>query len=146
MVVIKDPVFGSMTKNHGFTKNESMVVFGRKRNVKIKASAFSNQVINDKQRDAYKYLQSNQKDIFKDASKMIIDYIEENRNEISMYYKKLKPYNNVNSFGDDILIKTIIFSQSGELIMTFNVIWDFDASLAVKILPSKAIGDESLFI
>ena len=83
--VCTDSVFGIMTYRHQWYKNETMVLFGKKYDVKVAAQAYSGKDITDEERKGYQYIKEHWTTLQKDIWKALSDYVSENVQDITTY-------------------------------------------------------------
>jgi len=105
--MIKDDVFGEMNFNLGWVKYEKLCVWGELLNIRMRVSAYENEVPNALQKNAYKKLIENFDVLISKAKKELNKYL-------TAINRSLK----------DITINEILFIENGVTAILCSSNWD----------------------
>ena len=126
METTKDKVFGKMTYRHSWSKQDSILMFGKAYSIKITAQAYKNEDINDLQRESYSvyrdFLESHQEEI----EQRLLKYCQENYQSGETLETILTP-------------TEILFEQDGSWGVLFESAYDSEHGLAAFIKNDEII-------
>lgn len=118
---MNDKIFGELSYDGGWTKKESLRLWGKDNDVKIVVSAYENEEPNAAQQDAYVRLKSDLEEISKLSLKKLTKYMRELEDDIIAYA-------NVSAIPDDVFelvsISEILFMESGSFGIMCKAKWD----------------------
>ena len=128
METTKDKVFGKMTYRHSWSKQDSILMFGKAYSIKITAQAYKNEDINDLQRESYSvyrdFLESHQEEI----EQRLLKYCQENYQSGEVLETILTP-------------TEILFEQDGSWGVLFESTYDSEHGLGAFIKNDEIIID-----
>ena len=131
-------LFGKMSRNkNGWSKLDIITLFETDYDVMITAQTYENELINSAQEESYKYFKRNIRFISNRIERLICDYV--NKNELANYYSRA-------DFNNDIIPTEVIFKQDGSVVILFDVIWDKEHGIAVRVYPDYNIGSQDMFL
>ena len=133
----KDPIFGEMTYKHIWQKTETINMFGKKFDVTISASAYSEKPITKEQQDSYKNFKENELKILNKLELKITEYINSNKEDISV---------NSQDLSELLTPQILLFNQDGETIFLFDCVWDIEHGIGVNITSDYEIGSQDMFL
>ena len=146
-MTVDDTVFGEMSYDVAlWLKTEEIRMWGKDFETKIEVRAYDNAEISEVQRNSYLYLKSNIQTISEYTASLICDYVNENFEDLSLYWDKPKVYKSFNDFGDDIRLTAILFEEDGSIIFLCEVAWDVENGLGIKLNRVMDIGPQELFL
>lgn len=137
MGTINDNVFGMMEYKHRWVKNETISFFGKNNNVTIAAKAYKEKPITDEQRLAYTKFKSELVILSDKAKTEAIKYFA------SVEKKQISSDSELNSI---LLLKTVLFTQDGEVILLFNSTLDEENGIGIQLYPSIQVGPQDTFL
>ncbi len=141
-----DVVFGEMTYDHRWYKTKEEVIFGKKYNISIVASAYTGRLITDAQRSAYVAFLEKKSECYDIAAGQLTRYINENLDELLQETDDVKQVESVNDLCEMVTPTTILFKQDGTTLILMECIWDEENGVAVEVAPDVAIGSQDLFL
>lgn len=106
-MMINDDIFGKMNFDVGWIKYEKLCIWGKLLNVKIRVSAYENEMPNDLQKSSYKRLMGDFDILMSKAKKELNKYL-----------------NAVNKDLETVGISEILFIENGVTALLCNVSWD----------------------
>lgn len=123
-----DAVLGELTYDYGWIKQEEIDVWGRKIEVLITLSCFSNEDITDSQRETYSWFKDNLSLVFEKTKLAIVPYcIQKNAEELSN-----AEFDNMYKY---VKLKNILFAQDTKhckkIALLFNYKFDKENGIAV---------------
>lgn len=143
---IIDKVFGEMEYKHRWYKIEKINFWSNDYEVRIVARAYSGEQIEDIQREQYLKFKENIVDISEASKNKVIEYINNNLDEIKYYWEEAS-YISEDGILDGIAIpKTVMFEQSGEVIILCDCVWDEEHGIGVRIFPNYEVGPQDMFL
>ena len=145
-VTCKDPVFGEMKYKHRWYKIEKIPFFNKEWQITVAAKAYSGKPITDKQRESYSYFKKNENKIITTITEIIMNYVNENCEELSSSWMGARMVSSSSDLSDITIPKTLLFTQSGELLVLFDCVWDMEHGLAVQVIPEYKIGSQDCFL
>ena len=118
---MNDKVFGELMYDGGWTKYETIKLWGKELKVRIVVSAYENENPNEAQREAYKNFEKNQEEISRISLSKLYDYIKNIEEDI-------KAYVGIDALPKDIYkllsISNILFMENGEFAFMCKAKWD----------------------
>ena len=137
MTEITDSVFGKMSYNHRWIKEENFLFLNKDFKVKVCAKAFNEKPITDEQRKSYSTLKSDYESIVKDCTPIAIDYLNK------FYSANIQ---NETDLINNITFTHIIFMQDGDTILLFDTDYDVENGIGIQIYPTMEIGPQDTFL
>ena len=118
---MKDKVFGDLSYDGGWCKNENIFLWGKENIIKIVVSAYEDEIPNSKQQNSYIFLKNNIIGISDVSLLKVKEYMDAIKEDIIEYA-------NVDSIPDDIFdlvsINEILFLDNGSFGIMCNTKWD----------------------
>lgn len=145
-VVCNDPIFGEMKYKHRWYKNEIIRFFNKEWQVTVVAKAYSGKSITEQQQNSYTLFKKNENKIVAEITEKITNYVNENCEELSSSWMGARMVTSPSDLADITFPKTLLFMQSGELIVLFDCVWDIEHGLAVQVFPEYKIGSQDCFL
>jgi hypothetical protein len=140
---INDAVFGEMEYSHGWKKSEEIKFWDECRDLKIIASAFAGNAINDIQRANYEFFKSEISEISKCSLEAVKEYMVRLSGELhDISYKSLT----------DVYVKgivkptSVIFQEDGSFGLLCDFDWDNEHGLGVQIKPEYKAGTQDILL
>lgn len=128
METITDKTFGTMRYQHSWSKQDSLLMFGKAYLIKITAQAYKNQGINDLQRESYSgyrdFLESHDHTI----RQKLLKYCEENDQSHEALENILTP-------------TEVLFAQDGSWGVLCESSFDREHGLAIVVKDNQIIID-----
>lgn len=143
---VNDVVFGEMKYMHRWYKNESISFFNQKYDVTVVAKAYSGKPITDQQRESYQWFNDNLNKIVEKVSNEIVDYINENCEELAVSWSGARKVNSATDLNGIVVPTTLLFKQDGTALFLFNCKWDEEHGIAVQFYPEYEIGSQDVFL
>ena len=144
--VCTDSVFGTMTYRHQWYKNETMVLFGKKYDVKVAAQAYSGKDITDEERKGYLYIKEYWDILQKDIGKALSDYVSDNAQEISPYCSEIQKVSRLEEFTKVVTPKTLLCQLDGSVVLLLDCLWGEENGLGIQLYPHIEIADQDSFL
>ena len=145
-VVCNGPIFGEMKYKHRWYKNEIIRFFNKEWQVTVVAKAYSGKSITEQQQNSYTLFKKNENKIVAEITEKITNYVNENCEELSSSWMGARMVTSPSDLADITFPKTLLFMQSGELIVLFDCVWDIEHGLAVQVFPEYKIGSQDCFL
>lgn len=144
--VCTDSVFGTMTYRHQWYKNETMVLFGKKYDVKVAAQAYSGKDITDEERKGYQYIKEHWTTLQKDIWKALSDYVSENVQDITTYCPEIQKVSTPEEFTNVVTPKVLLCQLDGSVVLLLDCIWDEENGTGVQLYPRIEVADQDSFL
>lgn len=145
-ITYKDDIFGEMTYKHRWYKQQALMMFGKDWDVTVAAKAYSGKEITEDQRKSYSNFCDNESAMIELIEVKLKEYINENLQDLAVYWIGARAVNTVNELVHMVTPKTLLFKQDGTTIMLLDCIWDQEHGIAVQILPTIRVGTQELFL
>jgi len=142
MNFINDPVFGQVCYRHGWSKNQEVSFWNKTMVLRITAAAYTDQGINDIQRQNYKDFIENINYYSEKSLEAVASYIEDNKQNIAMYLPKGKSITNVT---DIVFPKAVVFSKDNSYGILCDCEWDIENGIVIQI-PGFKVGPQDMFL
>lgn len=143
---VDDPVFGHMEYHHRWYKTDEYEIFGKKWRLSVVAKAYLGKSITEAEKDSYKKFQENKQTTLASLSQKVIDYINNNLEELRLNWPTAKEIQNISELSTVVMPTSLLFKQDGTTLMLFECAWDSDAGFAVQIYPDWEMGRQDLFL
>lgn len=143
---VDDPVFGHMEYHHRWYKTDEYEIFGKKWRLSVVAKAYLGKSITEAEKDSYKKFQENKQTTLASLSQKVIDYINNNLEELRLNWPTAKGIQNISELSTVVMPTSLLFKQDGTTLMLFECVWDSDAGFAVQIYPDWEMGRQDLFL
>ena len=143
---VDDPVFGHMEYHHRWYKTDEYEIFGKKWRLSVVAKAYLGKSITEAEKDSYKKFQENKQTTLASLSQKVIDYINNNLEELRLNWPTAKEIQNISELSTVVMPTSLLFKQDGTTLMLFECVWDSDAGFAVQIYPDWEMGRQDLFL
>ena len=140
---IKDPVFGEMEYDCGWTKKQEVHFLDKFSVVEIVVSAYTGESIVEEQHKSYKYFMENEEKINSELPKIIQDYIDENIEDIRLDYPEI---DNIKKLSDIVRPSTLLFDTDGNFVFLCDVSWDEENGIGIEIFPDYKVDIQDMFI
>lgn len=137
MGTINDKVFGLMEYKHRWIKNETIKFFGKNNSVVVAAKAYKEKPITDEQRNAYIKFKSEINELSEKAKPEVVKYLT-NIAKVQITTEK--------ELNDILSLKTILFTQDGELIFLFDSTIDEENGIGLQLYPAIQVGPQDIFL
>lgn len=141
--IIADPVFGEMEYDYGWTKKQEIHFLDKVFIIEIFASAYTGELITEKQRDNYKYFMENKEKINFELPKVIQNYINENIEDIRLYYPEI---DNIRKLSDIVRPNALLFDLKGRIVFLCDVSWDEENGIGIEIFPEYKVDIQDIFL
>lgn len=143
---IVDKVFGEMEYKHRWYKVEMINIWHREYEVKIVASAYSGEQIEDIQREQYINFKENIENISETSKNLVVEYINNNLDEIKNYCEDASSIAEEGMLEKIVIPKTVMFDQSGEVVILCDCAWDEEHGIGIAVLPNYEVGPQDMFL
>ena len=145
-VTCSDPIFGEMKYKHRWYKIEKIHFFNKEWQITVAAKAYLGKPITDQQRESYFSFKENEDEIVATITEMIVNYVNENCEELSSTWIGARMISSSTDLSDITIPKTLLFTQSGGLLVLFDCAWDVEHGLAVQVFPEYKMGSQDCFL
>lgn len=139
---MEDKIFGKLTFDHGWVKNETISLWGMERDVEIRTSSYPNQVPNEKQQTAYKTFKTRFSEIDEVTKVRLAQFIAKSAED----FKDAGLESILNQLNNHVVPFEILFFQDGSYAIECNADWT-DEEISVLINGTKmtvGMSDELL--
>lgn len=138
---MNDSVFGNLVYDGGWSKRETLNIWGRAVEVKIVVSAYPDEEPNSEQREAYEYLRSDLELISKATLKKLKQYMQ-------AIEKDILAYGQLEALPSDVFelvsIREIMFLESGSFCIICQAKWDNHGVAVLCQEDSIKVGPEDI--
>jgi hypothetical protein len=150
-MIVNDTVFGTMSYNSGWEKQEQIVLWGKAFTVRVVARAYSGQEILDIQRNAYTEYKNNIGQIEGSIKNSLFEYYEEHyyyiANTTEFIPNLYKPGQiTLDTVIELIKIRTLIFDRTGDYGFLCDCAWNREDGIAIKLNGIIVIGEQEMLI
>jgi len=135
MSKVIDSAFGEMEYKHGWVKKQKMMFWGTVRDIKIKATAYTDQEILQAQRDSYKSFIGNFTAISARSLELTADYLKK-------YYEK----GDYESVKELVTPCGVLFKRDGSYGILCDFALDEEHGLVVCVAPKEEVGMQDIFL
>ena len=98
------------------------------------------------ERASYQKFQENRQETLALLSQKVIDYINNNLEELRFNWPTAKKVQDVSELSAIVMPTSLLFKQDGTTLILFECVWDSDAGFAVQIYPDWEMGRQDLFL
>lgn len=137
----KDSVFGEMTYNNSWEREEEEIFFSKIRKYKIVAKAYPGQQILDIQRDAYKKYKSKEDEYFEKIPDALLEYYKKEYDSIkemvNIPERLDKDHINKESIVKLVILTTLYFNRNGKYGWLCDCGWDRENGICIILSGEK---------
>ncbi len=129
-------ILNNLVFNYGWRVNSDFNLFGKLINVTFILDSYDeNEIVNEKQEKCLKILEKEESTYSDTIITLVKQYI--NNNSISI---------NISNIENELRLTSILITQDGDVIFLFEVTWDIENGLAIKVIPEFDIGSQDVFL
>lgn len=136
-----DKVFGELSYDGGWVKNEEMVFWGRKQTIRIVVSAYENEKPNGAQQDAYDRLKTDREEISRLSLKKMKKYMKDIEGDIKVYC-------GIRNLPEDVFelvsISSILFLENGDFAILCRAEWDSHGAAVLCMEEKMEAGPQDI--
>lgn len=141
-IVCQDTAFGTMTYNHEWEKNDTIMLFGKEWPVTIAAAAYQGESITQEERKSYQNFDKTKTDRMSVVEQKMNIYVSEHLAEL----KELNPNVKADNLAELVTPRTLLFQQDGTAVLLLDCTWDEEGGIAVELFPDVMVGAQELFL
>lgn len=143
METINDTIFGEMAYKHGWYKMQRIKFWGVETELKLVASAYTGQEINDVQRQNYILFMNNLAEISEKTYDAVKKYLEKYHDDVTENLTESYISLDVSKLVKPI---TVLFKNDGIYGMLCDCLWDEEHGLAIQIKPIIDVGPQDMIL
>ena len=122
--------------NYGWRVDSDFILFGKNNSIKIIFGSYDeNELINHIQKNCLNQLNEKESEYSNIVISLLKTYTEENK--ISIETKNIE---------NEINLTSILITQEGDVLFLFEVNWDIENGLCIKVIPEYDIGPQNVFL
>lgn len=141
-----DPVFGEMTYEYSWKKEQDISLFGKTYKIIVSAAAFKEKPITTEEQNAYAKFMKNEKRICSEIENDLIGYINSNIDEISEAWNGAHPVKSAQELALLLKPQILLFKRKGKTVLLMDCVWDTEHGLGIEIYPERMIGSQDIFL
>ena len=131
-----EKILNNVVFNYGWRVDSDFILFGKNNSIKIIIDSYDeNELINHIQKNCLNQLNEKKSEYSNIVISLLKTYIEENK--ISIETKNIE---------NEINLTSILITQEGDVLFLFEVNWDIENGLCIKVIPEYDIGPQDVFL
>jgi len=131
-----EKILNNVVFNYGWRVDSDFILFGKNNSIKIIFDSYDeNELINHIQKNCLNQLNEKESEYSNIVISLLKTYIVENK--ISIETKNIE---------NEINLTTILITQEGDVLFLFEVNWDIENGLCIKVIPEYDIGPQDVFL
>lgn len=131
-----EKILNNVVFNYGWRVNSDFILFGKNNSIKIIFDSYDeNELINHIQKNCLSQLNEKESEYSNIVISLLKTYIVENK--ISIETKNIE---------NEINLTSILITQEGDVLFLFEVNWDIENGLCIKVIPEYDIGPQDVFL
>ena len=131
-----EKILNNVVFNYGWRVDSDYILFGKNNSIKIIFDSYDeNELINHIQKNCLNQLNEKESEYSNIVISLLKTYIVENK--ISIETKNIE---------NEINLTSILITQEGDVLFLFEVNWDIENGLCIKVLPEYDIGPQDVFL
>lgn len=131
-----EKILNNVVFNYGWRVDSDFILFGKNNSIKIIFDSYDeNELINHIQKNCLNQLNEKESEYSNIVISLLKTYIEENK--ISIETKNIE---------NEINLTSILITQEGDVLFLFEVNWDIENGLCIKVIPEYDIGPQDVFL
>ncbi len=131
-----EKILNNVVFNYGWRVDSDFILFGKNNSIKIIFDSYDeNELINHIQKNCLNQLNEKESEYSNIVISLLKTYIVENK--ISMETKNIE---------NEINLTSILITQEGDVLFLFEVNWDIENGLCIKVIPEYDIGPQDVFL
>lgn len=131
-----EKILNNVVFNYGWRVDSDFILFGKNNSIKIIIDSYDeNELINHIQKNCLNQLNEKESEYSNIVISLLKTYIVENK--ISIETKNIE---------NEINLTSILITQEGDVLFLFEVNWDIENGLCIKVLPEYDIGPQDVFL
>ena len=131
-----EKILNNVVFNYGWRVDSDFILFGKNNSIKIIFDSYDeNELINHIQKNCLNQLNEKESEYSNIVISLLKTYIEENK--ISIETKNIE---------NEINLTSILITQEGDVLFLFEVNWDIENGLCIKVMPEYDIGPQDVFL
>ena len=131
-----EKILNNVVFNYGWRVDSDFILFGKNNSIKIIFDSYDeNELINHIQKNCLNQLNEKESEYSNIVISLLKTYIVENK--ISIETKNIE---------NEINLTSILITQEGDVLFLFEVNWDIENGLCIKVMPEYDIGPQDVFL
>ena len=131
-----EKILNNVVFNYGWRVDSDFILFGKNNSIKIIFDSYDeNELINHIQKNCLNQLNEKESEYSNIVISLLKTYTEENK--ISIETKNIE---------NEINLTSILITQEGDVLFLFEVNWDIENGLCIKVIPEYDIGPQDVFL
>jgi hypothetical protein len=131
-----EKILNNVVFNYGWGVDSDFILFGKNNSIKIIFDSYDeNELINHIQKNCLNQLNEKESEYSNIVISLLKTYIVENK--ISIETKNIE---------NEINLTSILITQEGDVLFLFEVNWDIENGLCIKVIPEYDIGPQDVFL
>lgn len=131
-----EKILNNVVFNYGWRVDSDFILFGKNNSIKIIFDSYDeNELINHIQKNCLSQLNEKESEYSNIVISLLKTYIVENK--ISIETKNIE---------NEINLTSILITQEGDVLFLFEVNWDIENGLCIKVIPEYDIGPQDVFL
>ena len=131
-----EKILNNVVFNYGWRVDSDFILFGKNNSIKIVFDSYDeNELINHIQKNCLNQLNEKESEYSNIVISLLKTYIVENK--ISIETKNIE---------NEINLTSILITQEGDVLFLFEVNWDIENGLCIKVIPEYDIGPQDVFL
>lgn len=131
-----EKILNNVVFNYGWRVDSDFILFGKNNSIKIIFDSYDeNELINHIQKNCLNQLNEKESEYSNIVISLLKTYIVENK--ISIETKNIE---------NEINFTSILITQEGDVLFLFEVNWDIENGLCIKVIPEYDIGPQDVFL
>ena len=131
-----EKILNNVVFNYGWRVDSDFILFGKNNSIKIIIDSYDeNELINHIQKNCLNQLNEKESEYSNIVISLLKTYIVENK--ISIETKNIE---------NEINLTSILITQEGDVLFLFEVNWDIENGLCIKVIPEYDIGPQDVFL
>lgn len=131
-----EKILNNVVFNYGWRVDSDFILFGKNNSIKIIFDSYDeNELINHIQKNCLNQLNEKESEFSNIVISLLKTYIVENK--ISIETKNIE---------NEINLTSILITQEGDVLFLFEVNWDIENGLCIKVIPEYDIGPQDVFL
>jgi hypothetical protein len=131
-----EKILNNVVFNYGWRVDSDFILFGKNNSIKIIFDSYDeNELINHIQKNCLNQLNEKESEYSNIVISLLKTYIVENK--ISIETKNIE---------NEINLTSILITQEGDVLFLFEVNWDIENGLCIKVIPEYDIGPQDVFL
>ena len=131
-----EKILNNVVFNYLWRVDSDFILFGKNNSIKIIFDSYDeNELINHIQKNCLNQLNEKESEYSNIVISLLKTYIVENK--ISIETKNIE---------NEINLTSILITQEGDVLFLFEVNWDIENGLCIKVIPEYDIGPQDVFL